>query len=164
MPGILFLTLFFELLVLTVDAKGGVESREMVPGSACGSWTAGSQFGAVMEMGGTLLPQKREKEKTVIISMQRDVTLILCNQWRYPICPARLQRSASQCRASHSTPPLLTGWNVVDGMLVEGRNSCVAGAVCDQTDDQLQEQVPGPLWLRCRGSRLVTKSFVESGH
>lgn len=71
--------------------------------------------------------------------------------------------SASQCMASHSTPPLLTGWDVVGGMLVEVRDSCVAGAVCDQTDDQLREQVPGSLWLYCgsftsyRGYCLLTE-------
>lgn len=50
-----------------------------------------------------------------------------------------------------STVWLRRGWNAVDGMLVEERDACVAGAVCDQTDDQHQEQVPGPLRL-CIGS------------
>lgn len=33
----------------------------------------------------------------------------------------------------------------MDGMALEVRDSCVAGSVCDQTDDQLEEQVPGLL-------------------
>lgn len=55
----------------------------------------------------------------------------------------------------------------MDGILVEERDACVAGAVCDQTDDQHQEQVPGPLRLcigsltRYPGFCVPNKSIVE---
>lgn len=117
--------------------------------TAC--WSAGSQFGFFHRL-----------RKNIPCNFPK-VTLILCNQCRCPIWPAGVQRSA---RLLSARPPCWWGGsNVVDGMPMEARDACVAGAVCDQTDDQLQDQVPGPRGslTRYSGSCLLTESIVQIG-